>query len=109
MNEGVVDAALGPEVKKLEEIEPPDKDLNDSERKQFADLLKKKLSLNDLADHLVKLAGYKDTKRAPVALRAIQEINRITGRSEPETDDTTQMFVLPEGTSVDISITKPEK
>ena len=57
----------------------------------------------------MKLAHHTDTKRAPVALRALQEINSLTGITRERPVDTMPMFQLPEGTAVSISVEKVVK
>jgi len=88
---------------------PLTKDLNEQEKIEFARLLKKKMSLNQRADALVALAKMTDTKRAPVGLRAIQEINKITGISQDDREETAPMFVLPPNTKVAIMTETPEE
>lgn len=81
-------------------------DVAEEERAQFAALLKQKMSLEDRANQLVELARLNDTKRAPVGLRAIQEINAITGVHDPKPTETPPMFVFPENTSVSVKVEK---
>jgi len=84
-------------------------DLSDEEKIEFARLLKKKMSLNARANALVELAKMTDTKRAPVGLRAIQEINKITGISKDAREETAPMFVLPPGTKVLVGVETPDE
>lgn len=86
-----------------------DNDLDAEQKAEFARLLQSKFSLKDRADALVKLAQMTDTKRAPVGLRAIQEINAITGVRDDKATDAYSMFRLPEDTSVSIKIEKVVK
>ena len=86
-----------------------DNDLDAEQKAEFARLLQSKFSLKDRADALVKLAQMTDTKRAPVGLRAIQEINAITGVRDDKANETHSMFNLPENTSVSIKIEKVVK
>ena len=83
-----------------------DGDLAPSEKKLFIDLLNAAMPLKARAEQLVKLAQYTDTKRAPVGLRALQEINAITGLSGDQATETAPMFQLPPGTAVSIHMTK---
>jgi len=84
-------------------------DLDAEQKAEFARLLQSKFSLKDRADALVKLAQMTDTKRAPVGLRAIQEINAITGVRDDKANEAHSMFKLPEDTSVSIKIEKVVK
>jgi len=84
-------------------------DLDDAEKQEFARLLKQKMSLSERADMLVKFAKMDDTKRAPVGLRAIQEINKITGISSDDREDVSPLFVLPPDTAVAIMVKKPKE
>ena len=81
----------------------------DEERAAFSALLKKKMSLEERADQLVELARLNDTKRAPVGLRAIQEINAITGVHDQKVEEAPAMFALPEGTKVSVHVEKVVK
>jgi hypothetical protein len=85
------------------------KDLDEEERQRFALILKSKMSLEERAEALVELARFNDTKRAPVGLRAIQEINAITGVHDPKPAEVAPMFVFPEDTRVAIAVQKVEK
>jgi isoaspartyl peptidase/L-asparaginase-like protein (Ntn-hydrolase superfamily) len=67
-------------------------DLDQEQREMFAELLRKNFSLEERAKQLVDLAKLTDTKRAAVGLRAIQEINAITG--------------VHDGTSVSVKVEK---
>jgi len=84
-------------------------EIAEEERAQFAALLKQKMSLSERADQLVELARMNDTKRAPVGLRAIQEINAITGVHDPKPAETPAMFVFPDDTQVSIRVEKVVK
>jgi hypothetical protein len=87
----------------------PDQDLTEAQKAEFKKLLDKKMSLEKRADQLVKLAGFSDTKRAPVALRAIEVINKITGVTDDTANEAPSMFNLPEGVHVRIDVETPEK
>ena len=90
-------------------IPPLDGDLAPTEKKLFIDLLNRHMSLEARARQLVKLAQYTDTKRAPVGLRALQEINAITGISGEQATETAPMFQLPPDTRIDVRVTKVVK
>ena len=83
--------------------------LTPSEKAQFVRLLNQFLPLKDRALQLAKLAMYTDTKRAAVGLRAIQEINAITGMSGSAPTEITPMFALPPDTRVNVTVTKVVK
>jgi hypothetical protein len=82
------------------------KDLSEEHRAIFARLLSEKMPLEDRAQQLVELAKLTDTKRAPVGLRAIQEINAITGIHDPKPQESPVMFVFPEDTRVSLNVEK---
>jgi len=84
-------------------------DLDAEQKAEFARLLQSKFSLKERADALVKLAQMTDTKRAHVGLRAIQEINVITGVRDDKATDAHSMFRLPDDTTVSIKIEKVVK
>jgi len=93
----------------IEEASPLTKDLVEADKEAFAAMLRQKMSLEDRANQLVELAGYTDSKRAPVALRAIEEINKITGIKEDKPSDVAPMFVLPPNTAVAIKVFEPDE
>lgn len=74
------------------------------EKAEFSALLKKGLTLEMRADRLIKLTTFTDSKRAPVALRALQEINQITGVTKDAPNESAPMFILPEGLSLGVSV-----
>lgn len=84
-------------------------DLADVDRKEISDTLREIIPVKERARLLATLARFKDTKRAPVGLRAIQVINELTGVTEAQKSDTPPMFMLPENTSISIKVTNPEK
>lgn len=86
-----------------------DADLSDAEREEFAKLLRAEVPLAERAKLLGRLARMKDTKRAPVGLRAIQEINRLTGVGAERPVDTMPMFVLGAEQSIAVDITPVKK
>lgn len=90
-------------------IPPIDSDLTPDEKKEFIALLDKFMPLDRRALQLVKLANYCDTKRAPVALRAIQEILELTGLRGDKATESMPMFQLPANTSVQVTVKKVEK
>ena len=87
----------------------PDQDLAEAEKAEFKRLLDAEMPLNERARQLVKLARFSDTKRAPVALRAIQVINDITGVMEDAANEAPSMFNLPSGVKVAINVEVPDK
>lgn len=78
-------------------------------KQELTRLLNTEMKLEERVRLLAKLARSTDTKRAPVALRAIQEINALTGLSADKPADSTPMFALPEGTAVSVRIEKQGK
>ena len=86
-----------------------DGDLDKEQREIFANLLRQNFSLEERAKQLVELAKLTDTKRAAVGLRAIQEINAITGVHDPKPQESPAMFALPDGTSVSVKVEKVAK
>ena len=90
-------------------IPPIDSDLTPDEKKEFIALLNKFMPLDRRALQLVKLASYYDTKRAPVALRAIQEILQLTGLRGDKATESMPMFQLPANTAVQVTVTKVDK
>lgn len=93
----------------VEIIPPVDEGLTDDDRKIFIDLIKKFSTPEARARQLAKLAMFSDTKRAAVALRAIQEINALTGVSTDKPTEAPPMFALPKDSRVSISVTKVVK
>jgi hypothetical protein len=106
--ETVIPEDLSPLPIKVEES-PLTRDLAEADKEEFANLLRKKMTLTERAEMLVKLAGYTDSKRAPVALRAIQEINQITGVKEDKPTEASPLFVLPPNTAVAIKVFEPDE
>ena len=82
--------------------------LSDEDRARFAALLRSKMSLEQRANVLIELASMTDSKRAPVALRAIQEINQITGLADKPVEEQ-PLFVLPAGSDVLVGVKIPKK
>lgn len=108
--DGIDDLAPEPEISPLPtDIPPMDEGLTEDEKAEFVRLLKEYMPVDHRAKQLVKLANFTDQKRAGVALRAIEEINRLTGLSEDKTDTAPTMFALPQGTTVSVAITKVAK
>jgi len=91
------------------EIIQVERDLTPDQRAEFTKMLDEKMPLEDRAEHLVKLAKMHGTKTAPVGLRAIMEINRLTGLSEDRATEAPAMFQLPENTSVSVKVERVEK
>jgi hypothetical protein len=98
-----------PPLPAVQEESPLLKDLGEVDKEKFAKLLRTKMSLEDRADLLIELAGHTDTKRAPVALRAIQEINAITGIKDDRPNEAIPLFTLPPRTAVAIKVFEPEE
>lgn len=86
-----------------------DADLEDEAKRELARLLSAGFPLEERARLLVKLAHHTDTKRAPVALRAIQEVNSLTGITRERPVDTMPMFQLPNGAEIEIRVEKAIK
>lgn len=86
-----------------------ERDMTPDQRAQFESLLSEKMTLEERASQLVRLAHLKGSKTAAVGLRAIMEINRITRVSEPRPSEAPAMFQLPEGVSVSVNIEKVEQ
>ena len=93
----------------VRDIPALDSDLTPDEKKIFIDLLNEHMPLKQRAVQLAKLAMYTDQKRAAVGLRAIQEINTLTGLSGASATEAAPMFQLPEGTKVAIVMQTVEK
>ena len=102
MPEDAIVPAVSAQVIKVE-------DEIDLARAELARMLNETFTLEQRAALLVKLAHHTDTKRAPVALRAIQEVNLITGISKERPVETMPMFQLPSDTAVKIKIEKVVK
>ena len=93
----------------LDDIPPLDTGLTLDEKQEFVRLLNTYLTVNERARQLAKLALFTDQKRAAVGLRALQEINALTGMNKDRPGDSAPMFVLPEGTRVSIVMKKVSK
>jgi len=91
------------------EVPPMDEGLTEDDKKVFIDLIKQFSTPEARAKQLAKLATFSDTKRAAVALRAIQEINAITGVTGDKATEAAPMFALPKDSKVNIQITKVVK
>ena len=86
-----------------------DGDLTPDQKKIFIDLVHKEMPLTERAHQLATLARFTDTKRAPVALRAIIEMNILDGLKDERTDEEKAMFVLPSDSNVAVLVKKVEK
>lgn len=106
---GALDDEVPETALRADGIPPIDSDLTPDEKKEFISLLNKFMPLDRRALQLVKLANYYDTKRAPVALRAIQEILELTGLRGDKATESMPMFQLPANTSVKVTVTKVDK
>lgn len=93
----------------VQDIPPLDVDLTDDQKKEFIKLLDEALPVSERAVQLAKLARFTDQKRAAVALRAILEINTITGLTGNKATEAAPMFILPEGIKIGESSDKVEK
>ena len=91
---------------RVDGIPAVDSDLSTDEKKLFVDLLNRFMPLEHRALQLAKLARLIDTKRAPVGLRAIQEINLICGLRSDRPTEAGSMFQLPPDTKVQVTVTK---
>jgi NADH:ubiquinone oxidoreductase subunit E len=89
--------------------DPLTQDLNEEDKAKFARLLKKKMSLTKRAELLVGLAQLNDRHGAPVALRAIEQINKLTGVQEDKPTEVAPMFQLPPNTAVAVKVFEPEE
>jgi len=90
-------------------IVPLDTGLTPDEKDEFKKLLNAAMPLAERATRLVGLARLKGTKTAGVGLRALQEINALTGMNQDATIQAAPMFQLPPGTDVSVTITKVVK
>ena len=94
----------------LPDIIPPlDSDLTPDEKAEFIKLLNKEMPLADRARQLGILARKTGQKTAAVGLRAVIEINNLTGLSKERATESAPMFALPAGSSVSVQITKVVK
>ena len=117
--EGLVEAHPVPETlfdelppvaaQQITALPPIEAELTPDQRAEFIKLLDTKMGLEERADRLVLLAKLHGAKTAPVGLRAIMEINRLTRLSEDRATEAPSMFQLPEGTSVSVRIEKVDK
>lgn len=93
----------------LDVIPPLDSDLSPDEKAMFTRLLNIEMPLEVRAKQLGILARKTGQKTAAVGLRAIIEINEITGLRKDRATEAAPMFALPAGSSVSVSITKVVK
>jgi hypothetical protein len=93
----------------VRDIPALDSDLTPDEKKVFVDLLNAEMPLADRAKQLGKLARMSGQKTAGVGLRALIEINSLTGLSSNTATEAPPMFSLPEGAKVAILVQKVEK
>ena len=85
---------------RMAQLPPGSTQYEAARREYFAALLDHKLDVETRADLLVALAKKDDAKSAPVALRALQDINVATRVTEPGASGAPSIFVLPAGTAV---------
>jgi hypothetical protein len=90
-------------------LPPADTGLTEDEKKKFIELINKEINVGERAVLLGALARLHGAKTAAVGLRAIQEINHLTGMSTTRATDTAPLFVLPEGTKVAVLVGKVDK
>lgn len=86
-----------------------DTDLTESERDEFVRLLNKAIPLQERATRLAALARMKGSKTAGVGLRALQEINALTGLHTEGPTQAPPLFAFPEGTKIAVNVTKTVK
>jgi len=104
-----------PELRALVETRPADgipaldSDLSENEKLEFIRLLNGEITIQERARNLAHLSRMRGSKTAAVGLRAIQEINSITGLTKDAPNESAPMFQLPTGSSVDVRITKVVK
>ena len=91
------------------DIPRPDEDLTLEQKAEFIKLVRSNMSLPERAQQLAKLARFTDTKRAPVALRAIQTMNELDGFTEEGSIEAPPLFQLPEGAKVAVAIKVPKE
>lgn len=104
----VPEAAIVPLERPDDGIQPLDGDLTPSEKEEFVRLLNREIKLDERARRLAGLARLKGSKTAGVGLRALQEINAITGISKDGAKDAPPIFALPAGTSVSVTVKKSD-
>jgi hypothetical protein len=94
----------------IQDVIPPlDSDLTPDEKAEFIKLLNAEMPIASRAHQLGILARKTGQKTAAVGLRAIIEINEITGLRKERATESAPMFALPAGSSVSVSITKVVK
>ena len=94
----------------IQDVIPPlDSDLTPDEKAEFIALLNKEMPIADRARQLGILARKTGQKTAAVGLRAVIEINQLTGLSKERATESAPMFMLPAGSSVSVSIVKVVK
>lgn len=86
-----------------------DVDLTPDQKREFLDLIHKEMSLAERAKQLATLARFTDTKRAPVALRALMEMNLLDGMRENKPTEATPLFSLPADAKMAVLVQKVEK
>ena len=86
-----------------------DGDLTPEQKRLFVELVKKEMPLEERAKQLATLARFTDTTRAPVALRAIIEMNLLDDMRKEQPSEDSPMFVLPADSKVAILVKKADK
>jgi len=85
---------------RLDTLVPGSNQLEAARREYFSALLDAKLDIETRVDLLVALAKKDDAKSAPVALKALQDINEATKLKDVAGSGAASIFVLPAGTAV---------
>lgn len=96
-------------VRPVDDIRPLDTGLTADEKDEFKKLLDEAMPLSERARRLVALARLKGSKTAGVGLRALQEINTLTGVNREPDATASPMFALPSGTEVSVTVKKVDK
>lgn len=96
-------------VRPSDDIRPLDADLSADEKEVFKKLLDEAMPLAERARRLVNLARLKGSKTAGVGLRALQEINSLTGVNREADAGASPMFALPAGTEVSVTVKKVDR
>lgn len=86
-----------------------DTGLTPDQKREFLDLIRKEMSVAERAKQLATLARFTDTKRAPVALRAIIEMNVLDGLHEDKPTEATPLFTLPADSKMAVLVQKVDK
>ncbi len=93
----------------VEEDSPLVEDLSEEEKAKFSRLLKEKMTVERRAELLIELANLTDRHGAPVALRAIEQINKITGVTTEKAVQAAPLFITPKDAKIAIGITESDE